>query len=351
MTLRTQLLGVLCLGVAACASPPSPTDAAGDSAADVVPDRTTDDATTQDARDATVDSNAPDVVEDSNTDALDAPSAADAADARDATDATDATNATNATDAADAMDSSDATVDAGSDSAATDASADVADAPMVDVTSDTAAEAAADVLSDTGVANRAPVVSMITAPSTATTGANVALSITATDPDGDPLTITWSQLAPAALGTFTSTTTASTLWISPASGMPFDADLEVRVTDGRSAPVVRTTRVSILVARFATDVQPVFSAVCAGCHGGSGGLTLSAGIAHVNLVNAPVSTMACGISFRVTPGSTTTSMLFRRISSSACGSRMPRSDPTYFDRNPGQLVAIESWILSGALDN
>ncbi|MBL8685420.1 MAG: hypothetical protein JNK05_39955 [Myxococcales bacterium] len=323
-------------------------DAAGDSTADIAPDRTTSDATTRDASDATVDANTPDAVEDSGA-APDAIEATDAADVRDAVDATDA---------------GDATVDAGRDSAATDASdastldsvatdagADATDASTVDAPSDTPAEAAPDVLSDTGVANRAPVVSVVSAPSTATTGANVALSITATDPDGDPLTITWFQLAPAAPGTFTSTTAASTLWISPASRTSFDADFEVRVTDGRSAPVVRTARVSIVVARFATDVQPVFSAQCAGCHGGSGGLRLSAGSAYANLVNTLVSAPACGLVVRVTPGSTTASMLFRRISSSACGSRMPRSDPTYFDRNPGQLVAIESWILSGAPNN
>src|SRR5678815_454584 len=90
--------------------------------------------------------------------------------------------------------------------------------------------------------NRPPNVSatISVSPSMPVAGEPVTLSITASDPDGDPLTIAWVQTAPSQQGTFGSPSSASTTWTSPALGVDsLGFNLQVTVSDGHNPPVVR----------------------------------------------------------------------------------------------------------------
>src|SRR5262249_50671690 len=97
------------------------------------------------------------------------------------------------------------------------------------------------------VTNQPPTVSSITvSPSMPVAGDVVTLSITATDPDGDPLTIAWTQPSPAQPGAFGSPSQAMTTWVSPvlsSNAVPFT--FEVTVSDGHNPIVDRQFTVSV----------------------------------------------------------------------------------------------------------
>ena len=180
----------------------------------------------------------------------------------------------------------------------------------------------------------------ITAPAanvTITAGQAVSFTGTATDPNGDTVTVVWTfgdgttstLLAPgnhtyATAGTYTVTLTA---------------------TDSRGlvdpAPPTRTITVTAVgpAAPTLTQIQTtLFTPSCTGCHsaGGSAGLNLSAGSAYANLVNVPATTLP---GMRVAPGSPSTSALVTQLAS---GHRSVSA---------ANQSLISAWITAGALNN
>lgn len=98
---------------------------------------------------------------------------------------------------------------------------------------------------------------------------------------------------------------------------------------------------------FAADLQPVFTATCTGCHGpgGEGGLNLSAGVAHGNLVGVAAVGHA---GQRVVAGDPDQSVLYLKISGAAAvGDRMPLGGAL----DAGTIEKVRQWIAAGALDN
>lgn len=108
---------------------------------------------------------------------------------------------------------------------------------------------------------------------------------------------------------------------------------------------------------FPTDIQPILTVACAGCHTGggmSGGLNMDAGVAYGNLVNVQANNGAAHMP-RITPSDETASFLFQKvnctnlneIAGTPYGRRMPRSGPPYLSAVHQALIL--DWIEQGAL--
>jgi len=86
---------------------------------------------------------------------------------------------------------------------------------------------------------------------------------------------------------------------------------------------------------YSLTIQPIFTANCTSCHGGSGGLTLTS---YSDLMGNDV----------VDPGNSMTSKLIQKLRGTASGSQMPKNqDPL----DEATINLIETWIDEGALDN
>ncbi len=106
---------------------------------------------------------------------------------------------------------------------------------------------------------------------------------------------------------------------------------------------------------FSGDVQPLLSAVCAGCHS-PGGAAMLAGIpmdlrsatAYDDVVNQP--SVQDPTWTLVVPGDAESSLLFLKVSMDdpPIGDRMPRFAPPL---SAAQIEAIRDWIDQGALDD
>ncbi|MBN8226490.1 hypothetical protein JYK02_03090 [Corallococcus macrosporus] len=200
--------------------------------------------------------------------------------------------------------------------------------------------------------NTPPTVSdAITAPASLVAGATGTFTVTASDPDGDPLTYTWTQGEPGTAGTWVGDSTGpSAQWYSPAVAAQTAFTLSVSVSDGVNAPVVRTVTLPVSVPRYGADVQALWGSVeCTKCHGKAGSLSLAAESSYASLIN--VTARACGTLQRVVPGDPDNSALVRKMEGTGCGARMPAGKPEYFDQHPGLNVLVRSWILAGAAND
>lgn len=184
-------------------------------------------------------------------------------------------------------------------------------------------------------------------------GDALTLSAQAKDADGDPLTYTWRQLSPGAPGAFLQGMDGATVtWTSPEVAAETDFTFEVSVSDGRGPPVRGHVTVPVRVPRYAEDIQPLFNALCTRCHGPAARLNLEPGRGHADLLGVLAYSGRCRRTLaRVQPGAPDASALILRLAGEDCGLRMPYDDPEYFDRHPGELVRLRSWILGGARDD
>ena len=93
---------------------------------------------------------------------------------------------------------------------------------------------------------------------------------------------------------------------------------------------------------YANDIHPLWSSNsaggCTGCHGGSGGLSLS----------GSASTVHGNLSSRIVAGDHASSRLWQKLSGTTAGTRMPKNGGTF---TQAQQDMIATWIDEGAPNN
>lgn len=200
--------------------------------------------------------------------------------------------------------------------------------------------------------NRPPTVSAIAvtpASASVIAGDPVTLKVTATDPDGDPLTYTWTQTAPALQGTFSATDQATAVWKSPPLVSTLTFSFQVVVTDGHTPSVERTVDVQVKAPGYAADIQPIWDAHCTSCHPSDAQLDLTAGNSRTQLVDVPqVTTGACAAEKRVDSVAPASSSLLGWVLGTSCGEQMPVGAAPL---SAAELIRIQSWVLGGAANN
>ena len=99
---------------------------------------------------------------------------------------------------------------------------------------------------------------------------------------------------------------------------------------------------------YASDIQPIWTASCVGCHGfgGDAGLNLSGGSSYANLVN--VASTQDRTKMRILPGDATNSWMVMKIENrQTVGGKMPPSGSL----TANQIQNIKNWVTQGAKNN
>lgn len=193
-------------------------------------------------------------------------------------------------------------------------------------------------------ANHPPTVA-ITSPAgnvTVQTGQAVNFVASASDPDGDSLTIVWD------FGDGVSDTTNS-LSVSHAWANEGSFTVTVTVNDGKGGQAQDSRQVTVQAAYLTlTQLQnDIFTPLCSGCHPPNQSLDLRAGHTYASTVNVPSNQMPSLM--RIKPGDPENSYLYRKLTGQGIiGSRMPQGGPFL---SQSQLDAVRGWILAGAPNN
>ncbi|PWB71572.1 MAG: hypothetical protein C3F15_12510, partial [Holophagae bacterium] len=166
-------------------------------------------------------------------------------------------------------------------------------------------------------------------------GESVYFSGSATDPDGDPVTVLWD------FGDGITSTSLVPGNHTYANAGVYTVTLTATDSHGLADPTPPTRTVTVVTsAPTLTQIQTeIFTPRCIACHGGGSpeaGMNLEQGQAHANLVNVPATTQS---GTRVIPGNPDNSVLVIMLEG---GHRnLPQS----------LIQLIRDWITAGALDN
>ncbi|MGH7703224.1 MAG: Ig-like domain-containing protein [Gemmatimonadales bacterium] len=150
-------------------------------------------------------------------------------------------------------------------------------------------------------------------------------------------------------------TAPATLTVQPATGSlasgTYTATIPITSPVATNTPQDVTVTFAVTAISFASDVQPIFTASCIGCHF-TGGLApnLTFGNAYTAIVNVTSTTVLCGGQIYVVPGSPSTSFLQQKMDSTHnCGGRMPPGVGQMLPQATRDIIRL--WILSGAPNN
>ncbi len=133
--------------------------------------------------------------------------------------------------------------------------------------------------------------------------------------------------------TISGTDTGSTSTVVADSKIPVADSLEIYIS------ILGT----ISTVSFSSQIQPIFNSQCIGCHGSNGGLSLDLGVSYANLVNVQAQS-SCTSMKRVLPNDAGNSVLYRKVSGTTCGIRMPQGSTL----NANEIALIQDWINQGA---
>lgn len=131
--------------------------------------------------------------------------------------------------------------------------------------------------------------------------------------------------------------TGSTSTVVVDSKAPLADSLEIMISILGTSPLVS----------FSSQIQPIFTNQCsASCHGSNGGLSLAAGTSYSHLVNVQALS-SCTSLKRVLPNDAANSVLYKKVSGTTCGSRMPQGGILL----TSDIALIQDWINQGANNN
>jgi hypothetical protein len=172
---------------------------------------------------------------------------------------------------------------------------------------------------------------------------SVHLVATASDPNDDALSYSWTVSSGPEGSTLHSDGAAATFF-----GPVGDYVLTLGVSDGHggSASLEFPIHVTDAVCEVSPAVQDIFTARCTPSHtvGSSGGLHLDpASSSFANLVGVHSGSAACADRVRVIPGDAASSYLVAKLRGTAgiCGVPMPRNQPALPEE---EIQVIEDWI-------